>query len=499
MAPWNPRRAATLTQRGEWGALLALLREHAPDVPEAAHSLGALLHGAAGAAVPMDVKASALQYCCCVRRALEQAQARGVRPSVAFPVVFGDAVHAVGAALEFEEVRPGEPEHAECVATLRRVAHDCGRSEVLARSASTAKDAEAAMNAYFSLGVDAFQQHDREEAARRYRQVLNVFETAGGAAVNTEKLARDCVDGAAANLRVLEAKTPEEHQLASQMQRARLQQADPEHWEQRSALRANLVPTGGMQRPACAGCGATPLTLKLCKGSCGGAGADGKFCSTECFVANWKAHKEKTGCRNVAAASSGSSQRKAARGAASAAGAAGAASQPVQRTSATAAAAGTASPQRAAAPRAATPTKQRIKYKVAISDDHGHEASYETLVEVDAALFAAAKNATSDDAAGMAAFQRIISICFSQSKAAVLGLRPFRCFGCGDASPTCLLNNVMSYLRSPPPDGPMLFDMVQPYCERGGPCEGVCRQYMRDLHAELASEGPGLPPHVQMS
>ena len=354
------------------------------------------------------------------------------------------------------------------------------------------------MNAYFSLGVDAFQRRDREEAARRYRQVLNAFEASGGAAVNTSKIAVECVDGATANLRVLEAATPEEHALASQLQRARLQEEDPEHWQQRSALRANDVPLGGTQRPACAGCGAQPLTLKLCKGSCGGAGADGKFCGSECFARSWREHKQKTGCRNVAAASAGGAQRAAAAppAAASAAGAAGAASQPAQRAASATAAA--ASSQRAAAPRAAAPAKQRLMYRVSIDDGHGHAASYEATYDIDAALFAAAKNAAANDPASLDAYRLVIGMCFTQSKAEVLRLRPFRCLGCGAANPTFLLNNVMSYLRAPPPDGPSLFDMVQPYCQRGGPCEEACRASMRDLHATLAGEIPGMPAHLTL-
>ena len=307
MAAWDASRAISRWERGDWSALLPSLRMHAASEPEAAHMLGALLHGASGsAAVATDLKASAAHYCCCVRRALEIAQTCELRPCVTFPKVFGDAVHAVGSALQFEEVAPCEPEYAACVAALRRVAHDCGRSEVLACAATAAGDAEAAMNAYYALGVDAFQRGDREEAARRYRQTIQVHESA--AARSDTRAFRDVINGATANLRILEAKTPEEHALASQIKRTQLMAADPEHFQQRIATRTSLVPVvggGGCERPACAGCGATPLTLKKCTGSCGGAGEDGKFCSAECFARSWKAHKRKTGCRNKPAAAGG--------------------------------------------------------------------------------------------------------------------------------------------------------------------------------------------------
>jgi hypothetical protein len=431
--------------------------------------------------VPTDVKASATHYCRCVRLTLERAKERGVRPSEAFRL-FGDAVHAVGAAVGFEEVTPGQREHEECVATLRRVAHKCGRSEVLRRAGTAAAAAEAALNAYHALGVDAFQQRDREEAARRYRQVLQVFETSGGAAVNTGRWARQAFDGATRSLRILEAETPEEHARAMQMLRAQLMQEDPERWEGRIARRTSLGPVGATQRPACAGCGGTPLTLKLCKGSCGGAGADGKFCSTECFARSWRAHKQKTGCRNVDAASGGAQRT-------TAAGASGAAS-PQRAPSAT------SGSQRPAASRAAAPAKQRILYKAVIDDNHGHVANFETTYDVDVALFAPA--AAGDRVTRGEAFMRIVELCHHQSKEDILRLCPFQCFGCGAANPRLLMNNASAYLRLPPPQGPMMIDIVQPYCKRHGPCEAACRQHIRELHAALASELPEFPPHLEL-
>lgn len=63
------------------------------------------------------------------------------------------------------------------------------------------------------------------------------------------------------------------------------------------------APPSGVRSTACAGCGATPLKLKRCKGSCGGSGAQGKFCSRECFTKSWEAHSQKTGCRRIEASS----------------------------------------------------------------------------------------------------------------------------------------------------------------------------------------------------
>jgi hypothetical protein len=58
-------------------------------------------------------------------------------------------------------------------------------------------------------------------------------------------------------------------------------------------------------------------------------------------------------------------------------------------------------------------------YNVSIDDNHGHTASYEASYEIDAALLAAAKNATANDPASLDAYRRVVGLCFTQSKAAV--------------------------------------------------------------------------------
>jgi hypothetical protein len=454
---FDPLVVATLAQRGQWPKLLTLLRQHADTEPEAAHTLGALLHGGSGSAsVANDFKASATHYCCCVRRILTLAQSRGLRPAVAYPAIFGDAVHAIGSALEYEEVKEQEPEYAECEATLRLVARECGRSQLLQRADTGAGDAEAAVNALFSLGVAAAQRGDRDGAAHRYRQTISAFEKAGGAAVSSGRYLRGAVDGAVNNLRVLEAKTREDHALAMTMQRASLAAADPEHVESR--LSSRVVQAGAVARPACAGCGATPLTLKLCTGSCGGAGAEGKFCGDACFRRSWKAHKKRTGCRNTAAGSSTPAANAAAGSAASDAGA-----------------------------------TRTFLYKASIEDQHGHDATFERAMDVDAAVFVAA--AASD----MAVMRQLLQQCNAEVKPAILALRPWRCFGCGAPQPTHLLSTVSSYLHLAPPEQPFLYDIMQPYCKaHGGACEAAGRRHMAELHAALSEQLPGFPKHTQM-
>lgn len=147
---------------------------------------------------------------------------------------------------------------------------------------------EAVAIANLGLSSVALMEGDRETAARRLRRGAaagakmppsgNLYEHARGAA-------RTCAE----NLAVLEAMSPEEkaaHCIAMNVRNApgRVDRYSYDH---------DVEP---VPRPACDACGATPLTLLKCGGSCGGVA---RYCTKECGQRNWKAHKAATGCRNT--------------------------------------------------------------------------------------------------------------------------------------------------------------------------------------------------------
>jgi hypothetical protein len=119
--PYSGLEAQRLLVRGDAAGYLARLEKDATSHPEAAHLLGAVLHGAAGSSVPMDVTKSALSYTRCVNLCLDRAKRDGVRPhTLSHPAtpLFLDALHAVGAAITFEEVAAGSEAHTECCMRL---------------------------------------------------------------------------------------------------------------------------------------------------------------------------------------------------------------------------------------------------------------------------------------------------------------------------------------------------------------------------------------------
>jgi hypothetical protein len=92
----------------------------------------------------------------------------------------------------------------------------------------------------------------------------------------------------------MEAETPQEKAAAMAAQALEIMASDPEHADQRISSTHydhDLLP---VERPACAGCGATPLRLLPCSGTCGGKE---RFCDAACFARSWKEHRERCGCR----------------------------------------------------------------------------------------------------------------------------------------------------------------------------------------------------------
>ena len=159
---FNESAVHAAMQRGEWTRFRTLLEQGSVDSVHAAHMLGASLHGAS--ALPVDLDASAEAYAKAVELALAQAKRQSKRPSVAFPVHFLDAVHAIGAAVEFEEVKVGSAAHAACVAQLKAAARNCGHSALVA---SLAGDAEATLMCRHALGA-------LPVAAHRFSPLLRV-------------------------------------------------------------------------------------------------------------------------------------------------------------------------------------------------------------------------------------------------------------------------------------------------------------------------------------
>ena len=165
---FNEAAAHAAMRRGDWAGYRRLIEEGSNSSVRAAHWLGASLHGASQ--LPVDLDASAEAYAKAVSLALAQAHAANKRPSVAFPVVFLDALHAVGAAVEYEEVRVGSPAYAACITQLKATARDCGHSELVA---SLKGDAEATLMSRHALGACAAL------ASRRRKQLMSFSRRTG--------------------------------------------------------------------------------------------------------------------------------------------------------------------------------------------------------------------------------------------------------------------------------------------------------------------------------
>jgi len=263
---------------------------------------------------------------------------------------------------------------------------------------------------------------------------------------------REAVNLCINNLGCLEAVTPEEKELW----RAK-QVIDVGFDARRISTNAYTHDIPAIGRPVCAGCGATPLKLKSCTGTCKGAG---KFCSADCFARSWKEHRKTTGCRKreeVAAADA----------------------PPPAAAATSSRASGAAS----AAPKAV------IKYVAHVSDgEYGHEELFKTDVEVAAgaaSLVGTFRQGAAESDIAKGAFMLLVRDVNVATSERILALAPWRCFSCGSAAPPFLLNNVASYMHVPPPDGPLLMDFVFPYCTMKGPCERACRREAAALHAEM--------------
>jgi hypothetical protein len=151
--------------------------------------------------------------------------------------------------------------------------------------------------AYGSLGLDYSQRGLRDKAASHYRSSLAALETSGRSLSSLSAYAREAVTMSRNNLRVLEAETPAAKQDAELRGASEVLQTDPEHAALRLSATVYARELQPVERPACAGCGATPIRLLRCSGSCGGEKE--QFCSAACFSRSWADHRRRLGCRNV--------------------------------------------------------------------------------------------------------------------------------------------------------------------------------------------------------
>jgi hypothetical protein len=240
------------------------------SAPQAFHMLGAIHHGASGnPRIPVDLDASAHAYASCVTALLRA-------PSPAASPLFFDAVHACKAAVTEREVAAHGAAWLAVCAALKAAAAACD-------ACAARGEADVAVVAHFGLAQAAYNLGERERAARRYRRALRA---AAKDAPCTDARARECAAGAAENLAVLEAATPEARALAN----AVVMQAGP----QRVDFVELPADTPAVARPACTGCGATPLALKKCAGTCGGAA---RYCGAACYAAHVRQHMRDAGCK----------------------------------------------------------------------------------------------------------------------------------------------------------------------------------------------------------
>jgi hypothetical protein len=296
-------RAHAALQARDYRGALAQLRAASSataSAPAAAaqayHMLGALHHGAApDAALPLDVAASATAYAGCVTALLSLPS---LSSTLKHPMFF-DAVHACKGVLSHEEVPPGCDAFLAVNAALKRAVAACEKAVV----ADDAVDAAAALDVFvvacFGIALGAFTMRERPRAARYYRRALAVTQRAAARGVRCGDVrARESAASAARNLAVLEASTLEEHVAANAEVCAATDPSCRSSAEMLVSVSADdaspPVLLSAVPRPACDACGATPLALRACGGTCGGAA---RYCGAACYAGHVRQHMRDTGCK----------------------------------------------------------------------------------------------------------------------------------------------------------------------------------------------------------
>ena len=204
----------------------------------------------------------------------------GGAPPAARCELFISTVSACRNAVAHDYAEPDTDAWSAVINALRAVVTACEKS-------SEAAQAAAAVHALSGLNEVATTNADYTQAARHLRRLLAVAERAGPF---SDAFMSDLVATSRMNLAVLEAQTPEELQLARQQQH--------EHLASSNSFEMADIPSEepllGVERPACSACGAQPLTLKLCGGTCGGAV---RYCDAACHAAHIRQHMRESGCK----------------------------------------------------------------------------------------------------------------------------------------------------------------------------------------------------------
>jgi hypothetical protein len=277
-------RASKALGRGDGRAAVLAFTEAAASretriAAQASHDLGAMYRGAGGdARVPLDVRASARAYARCVLLLAGD-------PAVArqrYLAIFVDAVHACCVALT-KELPPDSPEVGQVLAALKATCRACGGD------APQISSADAAVFAWSHRSLTAFVHGDLEEAARCLRHTI-----AEGLQLRPgcDPRARGYADSARRNLAALEARSDEERLRASQDLNAST--AYPSRVFTAVTADGTPRPPVTVPRERCAACGASPLVLKKCGGSCGGAVC---YCDAVCHAAHVREHMRESGCK----------------------------------------------------------------------------------------------------------------------------------------------------------------------------------------------------------
>ena len=172
---------------------------------------------------------------------------------------------------------------AELVKALGVVAATCDKSPA-------PNDGFAAILAHVALANAAFSPpaSNAALAARHFRRALAVGERVG---TLPDERAERILRCAARSLAGLEAKTVDE--LCRVTAVTLLNKAPDETLVHKVPVEMSSYAPAA-QRPACSACGKTPLTLKVCGGTCRGAV---RYCDATCHAAHIREHMRESGCR----------------------------------------------------------------------------------------------------------------------------------------------------------------------------------------------------------
>lgn len=129
------------------------------------------------------------------------------------------------------------------------------------------------------------------------------------------------------------------------------------------------------------------------------------------------------------------------------------------------------------------------------ADVSAHDLRLELRVAVapDELATAARASAQRGGAAGTA---RVLQAVVREVEAALRARRAWVCDACGKPA-LKFVHGIIPYLHVPPPDGPFVYDTVQPVCAMRGACEAECTRRNEALRQQVFGERGG-PEHAVM-